>query len=43
MPLSRHKARKILRHGSVRGKRLTKRQKRFMGVRASGKRMRRAR
>ena len=34
--LSKHKARKILRHGKVHGKRLTPKQKRFMGARASG-------
>ena len=30
------KAKKILRHGSVRGHRLTGKQKRFMGARAGG-------
>ena len=34
--LTRKKARKILRHGSVRGKKLTKKQKGFFGARAGG-------
>jgi hypothetical protein len=34
--LTAHKARKILRDGSVRGKKLTARQKRFMGAVAGG-------
>ena len=34
--LTRKKAKKILRHGSVHGKRLTKRQKGFFGARAGG-------
>ena len=33
---SPQKARKILSHGSVRGKSLTPKQRRFMGARASG-------
>ena len=32
------KAKKILRHGSVRGHKLTKKQKGFFGLKASGKR-----
>ena len=35
--LTKKKARKILRHGSVRGHRLTKKQRGFFGARASGK------
>jgi hypothetical protein len=35
--LTRKKARKILKDGSVRGKKLTAKQKRFLGARASGK------
>ena len=34
--LTRAKAKKILRHGSVRGKKLTKAQKGFFGARAGG-------
>ncbi len=34
--LTRKKAKKILRHGAVRGKALTKRQKGFFGARAGG-------
>jgi len=34
--LTREKAREILRHGEVRGKKLTKKQRGFMGARASG-------
>jgi len=34
--LTRAKAKKILRHGKVRGKKLTPKQKRFMGARAGG-------
>jgi len=34
--LTQAKARKILRHGSVHGKKLTAKQKRFMGARAGG-------
>jgi len=34
---SQHKARKILKHGSVRGKPLTPKQRGLMGVIASGK------
>ncbi len=33
---TRKKAKKILRHGKVRGKKLTKRQKGFFGARAGG-------
>ena len=40
--LTSMKARKILRHGSVHGKKLSPAQKRLFGVRASGKRLRRA-
>jgi hypothetical protein len=35
--LSPQKAKKILRHGEVRGKRLTKKQKKYMGAVAGGK------
>ncbi len=35
--LTRAKAKKILRHGSVRGHKLTKKQKGLFGLRASGK------
>lgn len=35
--LTKAKARKILRHGSVRGKKLTKKQKGFFGLKAFGK------
>lgn len=44
--LTKAKAKKILKHGSVRGKKLTARQRRFMGARAGGasvKRKRRSR
>ena len=34
--LTKAKAKKILKHGSVRGKKLTKRQKGFLGARAGG-------
>jgi len=34
--LTKRKARKILRHGTVHGKPLTAKQKRFMGARAGG-------
>ena len=34
--LTRKKAKKILRHGKVRGKKLSKKQKGFFGVRAGG-------
>lgn len=34
--LSKSKAKKILRDGSVRGKKLTGKQKRFLGARAGG-------
>jgi len=36
--LTQRKAKKILKHGSVRGKKLTKKQVGFFGARASGKR-----
>jgi hypothetical protein len=39
--LTKSKARKILKHGKVRGKKLTARQRRFMGARASGQPVRR--
>jgi len=35
--LTKKKAKKILRHGSVRGKKLNKAQKGFFGARAGGK------
>ena len=35
--LTKRKARKILRHGSVRGKKLTKKQQGFFGLVAGGK------
>ena len=38
MAITKTKARKILRHGKVRGKALTKKQKGFFGARAGGKR-----
>lgn len=34
---SKQKAKKILEHGSVKGKKLTPKQRRFMGARAGGK------
>lgn len=34
--LSKHKAREILKHGSVRGKKLSKKQRGFFGARVSG-------
>lgn len=34
--VTKRKAKKILRHGSVHGKRLSKRQKGFFGARAGG-------
>lgn len=34
--ISKQKARKILKDGSVRGKKLTPKQRRYMGARASG-------
>lgn len=37
MALSRAKAKKILKDGKVRGKKLTPKQKRLMGMRAGGK------
>ncbi|MHC4639172.1 MAG: hypothetical protein ACYTBV_16975 [Planctomycetota bacterium] len=40
--LTKHKARKILRHGKVHGKTLTKKQKGFFGARAGGKRRKHA-
>ncbi len=36
MPLTQTKAKKILRHGEVRGKSLTEAQKGFFGARAGG-------
>lgn len=36
--LTKAKAKKILRHGTVRGKKLTKKQKGFFGARAGGAR-----
>ena len=41
--LTKAKAKKILKHGSVRGHKLTARQKRFMGARAGGAPIRRRR
>lgn len=41
--LTKRKARKILRHGSVRGRRLTAKQKRFFGARVGGAPVRRKR
>lgn len=41
--ISKAKAKKILRHGEVRGKKLTKRQKGFLGARAGGAPVRRKR
>jgi hypothetical protein len=38
--LTKKKAKKILSHGSVRGKKLTGKQKRFMGAKAGGSKMR---
>ncbi len=38
MAVTKAKAKKILRHGKVRGKKLTKKQKGFFGARAGGKR-----
>ena len=38
--LSREKAKKILKHGEVRGKKLTPAQRGLMGARAAGKRLR---
>jgi hypothetical protein len=38
MALTKRKARKILKHGKVRGKKLTKKQRGLMGARAAGKR-----
>lgn len=35
--VSKRKAKKILRHGRVRGKKLTKKQRGFFGARAGGK------
>lgn len=40
---SKEKAKKILKHGSVHGKKLTKKQKGFMGARAGGAPVRRGR
>jgi len=36
MAISKQKATKILKHGSVRGKKLTSKQRRFFGARAGG-------
>jgi hypothetical protein len=36
MPITKKKAREILHHGEVRGHKLTEKQRRFMGARASG-------
>jgi hypothetical protein len=36
--VTKAKAKKILKHGSVQGKRLTKKQRGFFGARAGGKR-----
>lgn len=36
MPLSSHKAKKIIKDGEVRGKKLTDKQKRYMGFIAGG-------
>ena len=41
--LTRAKAKEILRHGSVRGHKLTKKQRGFFGARAAGLSMRRRR
>ena len=41
--LSKHKARKILRHGSVRGHKLTPKQKRLFGAVAGGQKLRKRR
>jgi hypothetical protein len=41
--LTSKKAKKILRHGSVQGQKLTPKQKRFMGARAGGAPVRRKR
>lgn len=41
--LTKAKARKILRHGEVHGKKLTPPQRRFMGARASGQPVKRKR
>lgn len=38
MPLGSAKAKKMLKDGKVRGKKLTPKQRRFMGARAGGKR-----
>ena len=38
--LTKKKAKKILRHGSVRGKKLTKKQKGFFGAKAGGQKLR---
>ena len=37
--LTKTKAKKILKHGKVRGKKLTKKQKGFFGARAGGQRI----
>ncbi len=38
--LTKAKAKKILKHGKVRGKKLTAKQRRFMGAKASGRKKR---
>jgi len=38
MALTKKKAKKILKHGSIKGKSLTKSQRGFFGAKASGKR-----
>lgn len=37
MAISKQKAKKILKHGEVKGKKLTEKQRKFMGARAGGK------
>ena len=37
MALTKKKAKKMLRHGKVRGKKLTKKQRGFFGARAGGR------
>lgn len=41
MPVTQHKAKKILLHGKVRGKRLSRKQKGYFGIIAGGKTPRR--
>jgi hypothetical protein len=43
MPVTRQKAKKILRHGEVHGKPLSKRQRGFFGARAGGQPVKRKR